>query len=260
MTRHPFAGIPALLLSLAAIACSPGLPGVALNTDATPAPRLIELVNRRTESVASMTGRGTVSFDSGESSGSAFMQVNLRKPDSLLVRFRGPFGIEGGTLFLSGERYLFYNALENRVVTGDPRSRSVRSVIPFELTPDQVLDAFTGQFRIPGDPRAVREYVVEEGLFRLETTRAGGACAYWVDPGTLLVMRFRQYDRTGTPVLEGEIGDIRETGGVALPRRIVLAFPGSSRRVAVYYDRITPNPDEVSFAYTVPPSARKEVR
>jgi len=258
MIRHLHAAL--LLLSLAGFACSPGLPGVVLNTTATPAPRLIELVNSRTKSLSAMTGGGTVSFESGESSGSAFMRVTLRKPDSLLVRFRGPFGIEGGTLFLSGTRYLFYNALENRVVTGDPRSRSIRSIIPFDLSPDQVLDAFTGQFRIPGDARLVQEYTVEDGLFRLETGCGGARCTYWVDPGTLLVMKFRQFDRDGQPALEGEIGDVRETEGIALPRKIVLEFPGSGRRVAVYYDRITCNPSELSFAYTVPTNARKESR
>jgi hypothetical protein len=73
-------------------------------------------------------------------------------------------------------------------------------------------------------------------------------------------MKFRQFDRDGQPALEGEIGDVRETEGIALPRKIVLEFPGSGRRVAVYYDRITCNPSELSFAYTVPTNARKESR
>ena len=123
--------------------CTPRPPGLLLDTKAMDAGTLIMLVREHQDRLQSMAGYGTVTFESPEMAGTASFQLALRKPDSLLVTFEGPFGIDIGTLFVSAGKYLMYNSLENTVVTGVPSNAAIRSIIPFDLTLDQIIGAFS---------------------------------------------------------------------------------------------------------------------
>ena len=96
--------------------CAPKRAEIALDTKAIGVPALIALVEAGENKVKSLEGSGTVSFESPEIAGSAAFELSLKKPDSLLVLFEGPFGIDIGTLFLSREKYVVYNSFENRVI------------------------------------------------------------------------------------------------------------------------------------------------
>jgi hypothetical protein len=247
---------PALML----LACSPKTAGVGMDARTMSPTALMSLVRAGGDKLVTMTARGSVSFDSPEGSGSAFVQMVMKRPDSLLVRFRGPFGIEGGTLFLSREHFLFYNAFENRVISGVPDVKSIRSVIPFELTPEEILQAFCGRFLISAPADAVRGYGLEEDLFHLTVLCGADTCEYWVDPEVLLVRRMQRLNRGGEVLFEAKAEDYVTDDGVSVPRRISILFPQAKRQLAVFYDRVTVNPPEVSFAYSVPSSARRETR
>jgi hypothetical protein len=217
-------------------------------------------VEEQESNLASLTARGSISFDSPEGSGSAFVQVTLKKPDSLLVRFRGPFGIEAGLLFLSRTSFLFYNPFENTVYTGSPDARSIRSVIPFDLTQAEILSAFSGRFPIPGEGRLPYRYEVDDGFFRIGLVCGGDSCEYLIDPGVLLVSTLERRDLRGSLVLNAEASEFTDQEGVVVPRRISVTFPAAHRSVAIFYDQMTVNPETISFAYTIPPGARRIAR
>ena len=95
--------------------------------------------------------------------GSVFFTLALKKPDSLLIRFEGPFGLDVGFLFLSRSQYVMFNRMENQVIYGEPSDAGIRWAIPVDLTVDQILDAFTGSFRFPaGEPS---RYTMDDDSF-----------------------------------------------------------------------------------------------
>jgi Domain of unknown function (DUF4292) len=248
--------LPALMVS----ACSPKTAGLGMDARAMSPAALMSLVKAGGDKLATMTARGSVSFESPEGSGSAFVQMVMKRPDSLLVRFRGPFGIGGGTLFLSRDRFLFYNAFENRVISGVPDVKSIRSVIPFELTPEEILQAFCGRFLISAPADSVQHYGVDEDLFHITLGCGADTCEYWIDPEVFLVRRMQRLSRGGRVLFEATAEDYITDEGVSVPRRISIQFPLTKRRLAVFYDLVTVNPPDVSFAYSVPSSARRETR
>ena len=253
-----------LCVGLVAVAllssCGPGGAEVTLDTRVTSPVTLLRLVEEQEGELASMTARGSIFFDSPEGSGSAFVQVTLKRPDSLLVRFRGIFGIDAGMLFLSRTSFLFYNPFENTVYTGSPDSRSIRSVIPFDLTPAEILSAFSGRFPVQGDGRVPYRYEVDDGFFRIGLDCGKDSCEYLIDPGVLLVSTLQRRDHAGSLVLNAEASEFTEQDGVVVPRRISVTFPASRRSVAIFYDRMTVNPESISFAYSIPPGARRIAR
>ncbi len=245
-----------LLAAAITLSCSPR------RSDMSPLPRplppllLLEEVAKRNMEVQTVTGRGNLTFDSPEIAGSAFFRSSLKRPDSLLVRLQGPFGLDVGTFFLSRTRYVVYNAIENVVQSGDPSSTSIRSIIPFDLTPEDLVSVFSGMFPLPRDTAGVRIAGVDGDVTRLTAGCGGGECEYWVDTDRLAVTRVRRKDAAGKTEVEMEATDFKEFDGFAIPRQIRLDFPGASRTVSVFYTTLAPNGEPPSFAFTVPPGAR----
>lgn len=243
--------IPLLVLA----SCAPRTEGVALNTDLTPVGLLTSRIRETDARLRTLSGHGSVSFETPSQDGSAGFDLTMKKPDSLLVQLEGPFGIDVGTFFLSRKRYVMYNSLENAVSTGSPESGSLRSVLPIDLTYDQMFSVFTGTFPLP-DSVPPLSYSIAGDQFLLRYPRGDGNCSYWIDPDALLVRRFEIRDAGGSIMLESETSGMIVQDGTRIPRRVSITMPHEERRVAIAYSSASINPDRVSFAFTVPPNAR----
>lgn len=253
MRFRPFVCL--LLVSLA-FSCAPRRSEVGFLPRPLPPSLLLEEIARRNLEVRTLVGRGNLAFDSPEVAGSAFFHSSLKRPDSLLVRLQGPFGMDVGTLFLSRGRYVVYNAIENVVQSGDPSSASIRSVIPFDITAEDLVNVFGGMFPLPRDTAGVRTLEVDGDITHLAARCGAEECEYWVDTERLAVIRYLRKGAGGEVLVEMEARDFREFDGFFLPRQLRLEFPGSTRTVSVYYTALSPNGDPPSFAFTVPPGAR----
>ncbi|RPH35789.1 DUF4292 domain-containing protein [bacterium] len=250
----------ALALLLIFSSCSPRRSEVALRPSETPPSTLVGLVDDADAKLVTMIGRGTISFESPETAGSASFDLSLRKPDSLLIAFEGPFGIDVGTLFLSRSLFVMYNSMENHVITGVPTARAIRSVVPFDLTYEQILNAFTGTFPIAEKETTPLSYVVDTDQFRLVYACGRDSCSYWIDPADLMVRRYLREDSRGHVLMEATTSGTIEDQGARIPRRVVVSFPGENRRGTIHFSRAELNPPSVSFDFMIPPNAHRTVR
>ena len=236
--------------------CAPRREGVVLDTAKTSAVELTTMAAQADARIHSLHGRGDVSFESPEISGSAAFTLTVRKPDSLLVRLEGPFGIDVGLFFLSRERFVMYNSMQNTVSTGDPASAALRSLIPVDLTYDQIFDVFTGSIPLP-DHQIPLQYTTDEGLFLLRYELHNVRSSYWLDPDGLLVRRFQMKNKAGEVILEGTSSGTIDQDGSRIARRVSLTMPGEGRRISIAFSRADLNAEDLSFQYSVPSSARR---
>jgi len=248
----------ATFLALLLSSCASQKQTVAADTADLPSSALAEQLRERDRRITSMTGNGSIAFESNEAAGSAFFELSLKKPDSLLISFEGPFGIGAGFLFLCREKFVMYNSLDNRVITGAPTPRAIHGVIPVDLTLDQIMGAFTGGFPLPGG--APEGYTVEEGRFRLDYIRGGRRHTYWVDPSSDLVLRYEVSDSTGNPLFEAVASRMLEQDGISAPGRITLSVPPNGQYLTIYYSSLQLNAQKLSFDYAVPANARTTIR
>ena len=253
------AAIPALCAALFA-SCAPKRSAVLLDTTATPPELVRRLVNENSRRLATLVGSGVVTFDSPELAGTAAFSSTLKKPDSLLVTFEGPFGIDVGTFFLCKDSYVVYNSLENSVVTGDPHRTAVRSILPFELTNEQILNAFAGIFPLPDADAAPTAYRVEEEKFVLSYRCGEYACTFWVDPRYLLVTQYEMRTPDGEVLMQGRASSLTEQNGVRTARRIRIVFPAQQRQLSIAYSSLRINTPETDFRFSIPANARRIVR
>jgi outer membrane lipoprotein-sorting protein len=216
------------------------------------------LVREQQDRLHSLVGRGTVTFDSPEVAGSAAFELALKRPDSLLVTFEGPFGIDLGTLFVSREKYFMYSSMENRVITGVPTAATIRSLIPFDLTLDQVIGAFSGAFPLPSE--SLKTYTVDEDMFLLSFACGDKRCKYWVDNRYLLVRKYEMRDGNDGLIMDATTASFADDGLTYAPKRIRIRFPAQDRQLSVSYSSMTVNDPRPSFAYSIPSNARTIVR
>lgn len=248
-----------LMLAVALSSCAPKQPGILLDTGTTPAAVLLRHLQEREARLSSLVGRGIITFDSPELGGSASFASNMKKPDSLLVTLEGPFGVDVGLLFVSRQRYVLYNSMENSVATGDPANASLRAFIPFDLTYEQILNAFAGVFSVPQSDEELKDYRVDDENFLLSFSCGEHTCTYWIDPHFVMVTRFEQRSRDGTLMVDARATSFMEQDGGVVARRIRMTFPQQRRQLAIAYNSLTLNTPETDFRFTIPSNARQRI-
>lgn len=250
-------GIALLFLcALLCSSCSTKRSDVLLSRERPDATDLIARVRAMNNQVQTMTGTGSVSFETPTLGGSVYFHVSLRKPDSLLVRFEGPFGIDAGFLFLTPGQYIMYNSLENQVTQGSPTSANIRSIIPLDLTYEQIVNAFAGAFPPPPDTTAPYLYAIDGSAYLLTYPEGSDTVLYWIDPSSYLVTKYQRRDRAGVVIANAEAGRFLREDEMSAPRLITVAFPRERQQVSIYYSSLLLNPPEVSFAYSIPTGVR----
>lgn len=250
----------ALCVALLFASCAPKRSELLLDTKAIDAKTLVGFVQKQQDKLRSIVGKGTVTFESPEFAGSAAFELSLKKPDSLLVTFEGPFGIDLGTLFISREKYLVYNSMENRVITGIPSANAIRSIIPFDLTLDQVIGAFSGSFPFPSDPQSLQTYTIDDDMFLLMYRCGSGTCRYWIDSRYVLVQKYEMRDAHDVVVMDAVASSFTDDGVACAPKRVRIRFPSEQRQLSVSYSSFTLNDATPSFVYSIPSNARTTVR
>lgn len=248
-----------LALPLLVAACGTTREGLVLDPGRVPADELIERVRAESDRVRTIAGSGTLVFDSPRVSGSAEFTLALHKPDSLLVRLEGPFGLDVGMLFMDGEGYVVYNSMDNEVIVGASDSAALRTLIPVPLSAAQIVDAFSGRYPIDPGGRVLR-YGIDDDRFLLTTLCGTDTCRYWVDPEALAVTSYRRTGPDGLVLLEGELTTFATIDDIQLPRSIVLRAPARRSTLRILFADLDVNGDSPDFSYTVPATARRRTR
>jgi hypothetical protein len=246
-------------MPLALASCGTTREGVVLDPERVPAVQLIERVRLESARVRTLAGSGTLVFDSPRISGTAEFTLALNKPDSLLLKLEGPFGIDVGLLFMDAGGYVAYNSMENEVIRGESDSTALRAFIPVPLSRSQIVDAFSGRY--PIDPGAhILQYGIDDDRFLLTALCGSDTCRYWVDPEALAVTSYRRTGPDGRVLLEGELSRMTSIDEIQLPRTIVLRAPSRRSLLRIMFADLDVNGEAPGFSYVVPANARLRTR
>jgi Domain of unknown function (DUF4292) len=250
---------PALTICLALLAAACGTTREGLDPERMPAEELIRRVRAESEKVRTIAATGTLVFDSPRISGAAEFTLALDRPDSLLMKLEGPFGVDVGLLFMDARRYVAYSSMDNEVMEGPADSAALRAFIPIPLAPRQIMDAFSGRYPVDADAR-ILGYVVDDDRFLLTTMCGHDTCRYWIDPGALAVTSYRRTGPDSRVLIEAELTMMTEVDGIELPRTIVVKSPSRRSMLRIQYADLEVNGDPPEFLYTIPSSARRRGR
>lgn len=254
MMRLTPVAVVVLFLALHGCASSP-----AVKLSGRPvAPRLVrQIVKANHDLVRSLKGSGTISVETPELAQSGSFELQLHKPDSVLVNVEGPFGINVGSVLVTRNTFLFYNSLQNQVVSGPVTVDNLRRIFRMELTFDELMTLFTGGNFLrgdEGDPESIGE---EENQVVMVYRSEQGSNRYFVDPASSLITRIQQFDNSGKLFLEARFEKFRSAGEVSIPRYVRLIQHATRRAVSVSFSSLDVNPGRAPLVFDIPANAER---
>ena len=246
----PVTGLLLLLASL--FGCAPAAKSIRENPVSVS--EVLRRVHERNEKVKTLRGNGTITIEAPEGSNSGFFSASLKKPDSLLVEFKGPFGIHVGTLLLSRDRFIFFNRMENRAIIGKPDGRTLQSMFRLKMEFDEILNAFTGEFAAASAGDSLARFSIEDDRYVVRYSNGAGAKEYRVDGDAFIVTGYNVADSTGHPTLTATASRIDDSPPVAVPKFLRVIFPGERRSITIAYAGVEVN-KPVECSLTLPERA-----
>lgn len=207
--------------------------------------------------VSSLFGTGTLSVETPEIAQSASFELSLRKPDSILVRIEGPFGIDLGVALLTREEFFFYNSLQNRLITGPSTPENFGRFLRVGIGFEDVLNMFAGGTFLGHDGGRPDDFAIEDDQYVLTYRHSDGLRRYWVDPETFLIVRIEHVDARGNIAVEQTFSRFETHGDVTVPRLVRIALRREHRRLSIAFSDLFLNPSSLTFRFDVPADAER---
>jgi hypothetical protein len=204
-----------------------------------------------------MSGEGRISIETPEIAQSGSFILTLQRPDSMLINLQGPFGIKVGSALVTRTGFLFYNSLENKLITGLSSMENLNRILHVQLSFDDLLNLFTGGTFLESDLHAPEEIYVENDQFVFVFTSDQTSRKYWIDPTTLLIQKVQFLDQSGKLALEQTFDDFEDINGFAMPYTIRLIQPKARQRLTFTYSEILVNTEKLHFTFIIPPNAER---
>jgi len=231
-------------------------PAVKIDANSTSPALIHNRVQANIERIRTLRGTGTLSMESPEMAGSGSFEIVLRKPDSMLLKLEGPFGIEVGSALVTRDGFLFYNSLQNQLITGSTNAENLRRTLRMSVTFDDLINLFSGAAFL-ADDNEPDEFAAEDNQYVLTYRRADGTRKYWIDPTTLFIANVQHLDPDGKLVAEQRYTKYRTSADGAFPSSVRFIMNTQRRMLSVHYDTVELNAPALSFALDIPQNAKR---
>jgi len=224
-------------------------PHVIVKEHYTNAADVLRRVVERNASVQTLSGKGSISIKSPEISISGGFYVSMKRPDSLLLILRGPFGFHVGTLSLTKTSFEYYNSLQDNVLEGTPDSSTLLAVLHVGMPVEQIFDTFAGAFTMIQD--SLIRFASTDDEYLMAFSHEGKTLEYTVDAASFVVTDYLVKDHDDKVLFEAEMSHITSDKNPSMPQTLEISFPGSQRSVTLTYNDVSLNED-VSCFLTIP--------
>jgi outer membrane lipoprotein-sorting protein len=215
------------------------------------------VVRTHVEQIRSLQGEGRISVETPDIAQTVSFALNLRKPDSILVRLEGPFGIGIGSALITRDEFFFYNSLQNKLISGSSKSENLNRIFHVQLGFDDLLNFFSGGTFLDGDLRAPDATRIDNDQYVFVYKSDGADRLYWIDPGTYLIRKMQYVDRNGSLMLEQTFSNFQRVSGIEMPYNIRVLQPKTRQMVALMYSDISVNAGSIPFTFTFPSDAKR---
>ncbi len=207
--------------------------------------------------IHSMLCEGRVYIETPEIAESGSFILTLQKPDSVLINLHGPFGIKVGSALVTRTGFLFYNSLENKLITGISSMENLNRILHVQISFDDLLNLFAGGTFVESDLHAPDEINVDNDQFVFVFTSNQTSRKYWIDPMTLFIQKVQFLDRSGKLTLEQTFGNFESINGLAMPYIIRVIQPKARQEITFAYSEILVNTEKLQFTFTIPSNAER---
>jgi hypothetical protein len=225
-----------------------------------PIKEIINKVNQNSNLISSLEASGSISIDSPELSNSASFDLKLKKPDSIQVKIEGPFGIAVASALITRKNFIYYNAQENKVITGPTNEINIGAILKIKVSFDELLNSFAGSFSMNDEPNDTTYAQIENENYVILENNDVFKKKYLIEPNGYKLNSYNVYDNSNNKILAVDYSnycvETSTTGDVNFPAKIKISKPDKSETVWLDYDSKVINKKNITFVIKVPKSAK----
>lgn len=223
------------------------------------AEEIIAEVTARAKAITTLKGEGEITVESHDGSTSASFDVYLKKPDSVRVEFKGPFGLRVGTLLLTKDKFILYDRTENTAIVGTPDGKTLQSLFRLKMQFEEILSAFTGEFFFKNQTDSLIKFSVHDDQYVLRYQEKDEQREIEVDGTAFFVSSLRLLNQSGNTRFYASAKHPIETNLLMMPSWLRLVYPEEGRSVTISYEDIELN-TSVRCSITIPENAEVILR
>ncbi len=248
------------LLPLLVLAACSGSSGSNDELDRIPVKDIKERINRNSGLIETLEASGNIAFDSPEQSGTGWIEIRIKKPDTVFVRIEGPFGISIANALITRSDFIYYNAQENKAITGPSTDINIGAILRIKVSFDELISGFTGGFNFDNSPEDSSQAASENSFYVLQSDKSGGKQKFYVEPGRFTIQKYNYLDEKNTSLVEVNYSNYQEESVagsyVNFPGTIKIKNPTKKQSVYVDYINKEINKRDLSFKVKIPKSAK----
>jgi outer membrane lipoprotein-sorting protein len=243
-----------LVLSLVGYGCRTTSSSLHTTFAVSPA-KVREIVRDHQQSIRTMKCEGQISLESAEISQSGSFHLVVKKPDSVLIILQGPFGIKVGSALVTRQNFLFYNSLQNKLISGETSSDNLSRTLHIQVSFDDLVSLLAGGEFLEEDKRDPDQQELEGESMIFKYISSKSSRSYWIDPETSRIQKIQHYDAKRKLIREEQFTNFDETNTFTTPYTIRLTHIPSRRIVTMNYSSIQFNPTPTNCSFSYPENA-----
>ncbi|KAA3610157.1 MAG: DUF4292 domain-containing protein [Calditrichaeota bacterium] len=181
-------------------------------------------------SLHSLNGDLRITLDTPQYAGNFNASILVNEPDSMLVTVTGPFGMHLGKVFVSKNRFIFYNQVNDQFMKGALDDFEGRNFLQFPLEIGQLKDVFVA--RDPFDVLEKKLFEIRDEKYYLEAANGNYNYNIWFDPQYLMISRI-EYLNEGKIEFVKEYSNWREVNGILFPHLVNFVRPDEKQGFSI---------------------------
>jgi len=247
-----------LFISMLIISCS-GSQNIG-EPDKIPVRNLKERINQNSSIIETLEASGNISFDSPEQSGTGWIDLKIKKPDTVFVKIGGPFGVSIANVLITRKNFIYYNVQENKAITGPSSDINIGAILRIKITFDELINGFTAGFKFDENADDSLNADSEKNFYVLNVNGPNGKQKYLIEPAKYTIKKYNYLDNDNTTLVEVYYSNYQEEESagkyVNFPTTIKIKNPAKKQTVYVDYINMELNKTDLTFKVRIPKSAK----
>ncbi len=199
-------------------------------------------------SINSLNGDLRITLDTPQYSGNFNASILVDEPDSMLVTVTGPFGMHLGKVFVSRNRFIFYNQVMDQFMKGAKEDFEGRNFLQFPLEIGQLKNVFIAKDQF--DVLEKKVYETRENKYYLEAANGKYKYNIWFGSEHFLINRI-EYLNNGKIEFVKEYKNWREVNGIYFPHLVNFVRPDEKQGFSIIITELEINQSNDPLLYKI---------
>ncbi len=225
-----------------------------------PANRLLKKLEGNRRKIKTFEGTGTLSIKSEKFTGKTSFKISIKKPDSIKISIYGPFGIDIAHGLFMKNKFIFYDVLKTRVITGENSKDVLKKMFKIDLSFEELIDAFAGAVNLTEKlRREPTDYKLTDDIYTLTyvDTLLDKRNIYRITKENLKITEYQVTSLNNKELLLGEYSKFKTYEGVPIPLSLLVRNRSKHQSIKINYKKITVNQPIKSLKIKLPTDVTK---